>query len=172
VVALILLEESLLVSYEYRLFLVQQAKKSTFLHVTDERLRDGQVVEFERPGSELDGRFLIVYSVLTHPLDGRPGIAYARESPLLVEAQGLDGGPAGKTRSHTKGASVSMQEQGGAQEPESPDQPQEPTPGEPGTMPDDPSPAPEAPDMPSDPDREPAQSPPDESITADESGSS
>ena len=57
---------------------------------------------------------------------------------------------------------MSMQEQGGAQEPGSPDQPQEPTPGEPGTMPDDPSPAPEAPDMPSDPDREPAQSPPDE----------
>jgi hypothetical protein len=50
VVALILLEESLLVSYEYRLFLVQQAKKSTFLHVTDERLRDGMVVEVERPG--------------------------------------------------------------------------------------------------------------------------
>jgi hypothetical protein len=50
---------------------------------------------------------------------------------------------------------VSIQDQGGAQEPESPDQPQEPTPGEPGTMPDDPSPAPEAPDMPSDPDREP-----------------
>ena len=58
---------------------------------------------------------------------------------------------------------MSMQEQGGVQEPESHDQPQEPTPGEPGTMPDEPSQAPEAPDMPGDPDREPAQSPPDES---------
>ena len=49
---------------------------------------------------------------------------------------------------------MSMQDQGGGQEPESPDQPQEPTPGEPGTMPDEPLPAPEAPDMPADPDRE------------------
>ena len=32
------------------------------------------------------------------------------------------------------------EDQGAAQEPESPDQPQEPTPGEPGTMPDEPSP--------------------------------
>jgi hypothetical protein len=61
---------------------------------------------------------------------------------------------------------MSMQEQGGAQESESPDQAQEPTPGEPGTMPDDPSPAPETPDMPSDPEREPAQSPPDESSSS------
>jgi hypothetical protein len=151
------------VSYEYRVFMVHQAKESTFLHLSAEPLRDGVVIEVERPGSELDAPSVIVYSVLAHPLDGRPGIAYARESPRLVEAQGLDGGPAGKTGSHTKGASVSMQEQGGAQEPESPDQPQEPTPGEPGTMPDDPSPAPEAPDMPSDPDREPAQSPLEES---------
>jgi hypothetical protein len=75
----------------------------------------------------------------------------------------LDVDPVGRSAFPTKGVSVSMQEQGGAQEPESPDQPQEPTPGEPGTMPDDPSPAPEAPNMPSDPDREPAQSPPDES---------
>ena len=58
---------------------------------------------------------------------------------------------------------MSIQNQGGAHEPESPDQPQEPTPGEPETMPDEPLPAPEAPDMPADPDREPAQSPPDES---------
>ena len=117
-------------------------------------------VEVERPGSELNRRSVIVYSVLTHPLEGRPGIAYARESPRLVAAQELDGGPAGRSGFPTKGASVSMQ---GSQEPESPDKPQEPTPGEPGTMPDDPSPAPEAPDMPADPDREPAQSPPDES---------
>jgi hypothetical protein len=125
--------------------------------------RDGMVIEVERPGSELDRRSVIVYSVLAHPLEGRPGIAYARESPRLVAVQGLDVDPVGRSAFPTKGVSVSMQEQGGAQEPESPDQPQEPTPGEPGTMPDDPSPAPEAPDMPSDPDREPAQSPPDES---------
>ena len=106
---------------------------------------------------------MIIYSVLAHPFDGRPGIAYARESPRLVAAQASDVAPAGRSGSLKKGASVSMQEQGGVQEPESPDQPQEPTPGEPGTMPDEPSQAPEAPDMPADPDREPAQSPPDES---------
>jgi hypothetical protein len=150
------------VSYEYRVFMVHEPKASTFLHLSAEPLRDGVVIEVERPGSELDAHSVIVYSVLTHVLDGRPGIAYARESPRLVAGQGLAGGTAGKSGSPTKGASVSMQEQGGAQEPEPPDQPQEPTPGEPGTMPDDPSPAPEAPDMPSDPDREPAQSPPDE----------
>jgi hypothetical protein len=149
------------VSYEYRVFMVQQAKEWTFLHVAAERLRDGVVLEVERPGSELDGLSVIVYSVLTHPLDGRPGIAYARESPRLVVAHGLDGDPAGRSTSPTRGNSMSVQ--GGAQEPESPDQPDEQIPGQPGTMPDDPSPAPEAPDMPSDPDRDPSQSPPDES---------
>ena len=143
-------------SYEYRMFMVHQANESTFLHLSAEPLRDGVVVEVERPGNELDGRSVVVYSVLTHPVDGRPGIAYARESPRLVAAQELDGGPAGRSGFPTKGASVSMQD--GAQEPESPDKPEEP-----GTMPDDPSPAPEAPDMPVDPDREPAQSPPEES---------
>ena len=136
------------------MFMVHQAKESTFLYLSGERLRDGLVIEVERPGSEIDGRSVIVYSVLTHPLDGRPGIAYARDRP----AQELDGGPAGRSGFPTKGASVSMQDQ----EPDSPNSPQEPMPGEPGTMPDEPSPAPEAPDMPADPDREPAQSPPDE----------
>jgi hypothetical protein len=150
------------VSYEYRVFMVHEAKGSAFLHLAAEPLRDGVVIGVERPG-ELDARSVIVYSVLAHPLEGRPGIAYARESPRLVAAQGLEGDLAGRSGLPTKGASVSMQEQGGAQEPESPDQPHEPMPDEPGTMPDDPSPAPEAPDMPSDPDREPAQSPPDES---------
>ena len=143
-------------SYEYRVFMVHQANESTFLHLSAEPLRDGVVIEVERPGNELDGRSVIVYSVLTHPVDGRPGIAYARESPRPVAAQGLDGGPAGRSGFPTKGSSMSTQ--GGAQEPESPDKPEEP-----GTMPDDPSPAPDAPDMPADPDREPAQSPPDES---------
>jgi hypothetical protein len=151
------------VSYEYRVFMVHEAKELTFMHLSAEPMRDGVVIEVERPGSELDARSVIVYSVLAHPLDGRPGIAYARESPRLVAGQGLGGDTAGRSVSPTKGTSVSMQEQGGAQEPESPDQPQEPTPGEPGTVPDEPSPGPEAPDMPSDPDREPAQSPPDES---------
>jgi hypothetical protein len=150
------------VSYEYRMFRVQE-KESTFLHLSAERLRDGMVIEVERPGSELHDRSVIVHSVLAHTLDGRPGIAYTREWPRLVAAQGLDGDLVGRSAFPTKGASMSMQDQGGAQEPESPNQPQEPTPEEPGTMPDDPSPAPAAPDMPSDPDREPAQLPPDES---------
>ena len=108
---------------------------------------------------------MIVYSVLTHIRSMEGGIAYARESPRLVAAQALDVCPAGKTGSQTKAASVSMQDQqAGAQEPESPDKPQEPTiPGEPGTTPDEPSPAPDAPTMPEDPDRDPSQSPPDES---------
>ena len=152
-------------SDEYRVLMVQE---STFLHLSAEPLRDGAVVEVERPGSELDGRSVIVYSVLTHPLDGRPGIAYARESPRLVSAQASDTPAASSGDFPGKGVKVSMRGQGGAQEPASPDQPREPMPEEPGTtpetgMPDDPSTAPEAPDMPSDPDREPAQSPPDES---------
>jgi hypothetical protein len=151
------------VSYEYRVFMVHQATESTFLHLSAEPLRDGMVVKVERPGQRTRRPLRDRLSVLTHPLDGRPGIAYARESPRLVAARGLGGDPAGRSGFPTKGASVSMQDQGGAQEPESPDKPDEPTPGEPGTMPDDPSPAPETPDMPSDPDREPAQSPPDES---------
>jgi hypothetical protein len=73
--------------------MVQQATESTFLHLAAEPLRDGVAVEVDKPGSELDGLSVIVYSVLTHPLDGRPGIAYARESPRLVVAQGLDGDP-------------------------------------------------------------------------------
>ncbi len=116
-------------SYEYRVFMVHETKESTFLHLSGEPMRDGFVIEVERPGSELDRRSVIVYSVLTHPLEGRPGIAYARESPRLVAAPGLDGGPPGRSGFPTKGASVSIQ--GGAQEPESPDKPQEPTPGEP-----------------------------------------
>jgi hypothetical protein len=126
---------SRLVSYQYRVFIVHQANESTFLHLSAEPLRDGLTIEVERPGSELDGRSVIVYSVLTHPLDGRPGIAYARESPRLVAVQGLDGDPAGRSGFlSTKGASVTMHDQGGAQEPESPEKPDEPTPEEPGTL--------------------------------------
>jgi hypothetical protein len=42
-------------------------------------MQDGFVIEVERPGRELDRRSVIVYSVLTHLLEGRPGIAYARD---------------------------------------------------------------------------------------------
>jgi hypothetical protein len=38
------------VSYEYRVFMVHRANESTFLHLSPERLRDGMVVEVERPG--------------------------------------------------------------------------------------------------------------------------
>ena len=68
-------------SYEYRVFMVHETKESTFLHLSAEPMRDGFVIEVERRGSELDRRSVIIYSVLTHPLEGRPGIAYARESP-------------------------------------------------------------------------------------------
>jgi hypothetical protein len=43
------------VSYEYRVFIVHSRKEATFLHLAAERLRDGMVVEVERPGIELDG---------------------------------------------------------------------------------------------------------------------
>jgi hypothetical protein len=85
-----LLQEPRTLSYEYRVFMVHQAKESTFLHLSAEPLRDGAVVEVDRPGSELDGRSVSIYSVLAHPVDGRPGIAYARELPRLVSAQGFD----------------------------------------------------------------------------------
>ena len=147
-------------SYEYRVFMVQQERNGRLCTSRPNGCGTGSLSRL-RGRAATDGLSVIVYSVLTHPLDGRPGIAYARESPRLVVAQGLDGDPAGNSAFPRKGAAVSMQ--GGAQEPESPDQPDEQIPGQPGTMPDDPSPAPEAPDMPADPDREPAQSPPDES---------
>jgi hypothetical protein len=55
------------VSYEYRVFIVHQAKESTFLHLSAERLWDGVVSRLRARGSELDARSVIVYSVLTHP---------------------------------------------------------------------------------------------------------
>ena len=66
-------------SYEYRVSMVREAKESTFLHLSAGPMQDGFVIEVERPGRELDRRSVIVYSVLTHPLEGRPGIAYARD---------------------------------------------------------------------------------------------
>ena len=51
-------------SYEYRVFMVREPEDSTFLHLSDEHLRDGLVIELERLGSELDRRSVIVYSVL------------------------------------------------------------------------------------------------------------
>jgi hypothetical protein len=58
---------------------------------------------------------------------------------------------------------MSMQQQGGAQEPEAPEAPMR---QEPEQMPEEPGIAPEAPTMPEDPDRDPSQRPPDESATA------
>ena len=51
-------------NYEYRLFMVQEAKEWKFMHLASEPLRDGAVVEVERPGSDLDGLSVIVYSML------------------------------------------------------------------------------------------------------------
>ena len=84
-------------TYEYRVFIVREANESTLLHLSGEPLRDGVLLEVDRPGSELDRRSVIIYSVLAHPLDGRPGIAYARESPRLVAAQAPDVAPAGRS---------------------------------------------------------------------------
>ena len=72
----------------------------------------------------------------------------------------FDAGAEGRTEFPTKGASMSMQQQGGAQEPEAPEEPMR---EEPGQMPEEPGTVPEAPTMPEEPDRDPSQSPPDES---------
>jgi hypothetical protein len=58
--------------YEYQVFMVHQDKESTFLHLSAEPLRDAAVLELARPGRELDGRSVIISTVLAHPLDGRP----------------------------------------------------------------------------------------------------
>jgi hypothetical protein len=59
--------------------MVRDARNRRFLHLSAEPMQDGFVIEVERPGRELDRRSVIVYSVLTHLLEGRPGIAYARD---------------------------------------------------------------------------------------------
>ena len=43
-------------------------------------------------------------SVLTHPLDGRPGIAYGRELPRLGSAQALDVAPLGRSSTGKPGS--------------------------------------------------------------------
>jgi hypothetical protein len=60
--------------------MVNQGEELTFLHLAPDKLRDGAIIELTRPGTELHGRPVTVYSVLTHPRDGRPGIAYGRGS--------------------------------------------------------------------------------------------
>jgi hypothetical protein len=128
----------------------------TILHLAEEKLRDGAVIHVTGPTTLLHGRPVTVYSVLTHPTDGRPRIAYGRGSAFGTGAEG-------RTDFPTKGASMSMQQQGGAQEPEAPEAPMR---EEPEQMPEEPGIAPEAPTMPEDPDRDPSQRPPDESATA------
>ena len=148
--------------YEYRVFLVHRGDEWTFIHASGEKLGDGVVVRVSKPGTPLDGRVVTLYSVLTHPIDGRPGIAYGRAQPIDAQVGALIESSEGRTGSQTKGVSVSTQDQGGAQEPDSPmepDSPQEPTPGEPGTMPEEPGTAPDAPTMPEEPDLAPPEPP-------------
>ena len=138
--------------HEYRVFMVNHWEEGAFLHLTPEKLRDGTIIEVDSPGTELRRRPVTVYSVLTHAVDGRPGIAYERGSAFDAEA-------GGRTELPTKGVPVSMQETGEEREP----QPPPGTTPEPGEMPEEPGTAPEAPSMPEDPDRDPSQPPPDES---------
>jgi hypothetical protein len=150
------------VAHEYRVFLVHQGDEWTFIHASVEKLRDGQVVRVSKPGTPVDGRVVTLYSVLTHPSDGRPGIAYGRAQLIDAQAGAFIESPEGRTDSQTKGVSVSTQEQDGEQGPGSPmepDSPREPTPGEPGTMPEEPRTAPDAPTMPEEPDLAPPESP-------------
>jgi len=140
------------VTYEYRVFMVNHGEEVALLHLTPEKLRDGTIIEVDRPGTELHRRPVTVYSVLTHPVDGRPGIAYGR-------GLAFDAGAGGRTDFPTKGASVSMPETGEERDP----QPPPGTTPEPGQTPEEPGTAPEAPTMPEDPDRDPPQAPPDES---------
>jgi hypothetical protein len=139
--------------HEYRVFMVNHGEEVTFLHLTPEELRDGTIIEVDRPGTELHRRPVTVYSV-PHaiPWMERPGIAYGR-------GLAFDAGAGGRTDFPTKGASVSMPETGEEREP----QPPPGTTPEPGETPEEPGTAPEAPTMPEDPDRDPSQAPPDES---------
>lgn len=131
--------------------MVNQEEELTFLHLAPNKLGDGAIIELTRPGTELHGRPVTIYSVLTHPTDGRPGIAYGRGSAFDTQARG-------KTDLPTKGVSVSMQETGEEREP----QPPPGTTPEPGQMPEEPGTVPEAPTMPKGPDRDPSQTPPEE----------
>jgi hypothetical protein len=116
------------------------------------RARDGAVIHVTTLGTLLHGRPVNVYSLLTHPRMAGPGIDYGRGSAF-------DTGAAGRRDFQTKGVSVSMPETGEERNP----QPPPGTTPEPGQMPEEPGTAPEAPTMPEDPDRDPSQSPPDES---------
>ena len=82
------------------------------------------LIDVTRPGTELHGRPVRVYSVLTHPIDGQPWIAYGRGEALSTAVADRRDFP-------RKGASISTQ----AQEPESP---QEPASGESWQTPDEP----------------------------------
>jgi hypothetical protein len=62
--------------YEYRVFLIHDGDERTFVHQSPEKLRADVVVCVSKPGSPLDGGSFTIYSVLSHPADGRPGIAY------------------------------------------------------------------------------------------------
>lgn len=68
--------------------MVNHGEEGAFLHLTPEKLRDGTIIEVDSPGTELHRRPVTVYSVLTHPVDGRPGIAYGRGSAFDAEAGG------------------------------------------------------------------------------------
>jgi hypothetical protein len=140
------------VTYEYRVFMVNDGEELTFLHRAPEKLRDGAIIDLSRPGTELHGCPVRVYSILTHPTASRPGIAYGRGSAFDTRARGTTDFP-------TKGVSVSMPETGEEREP----QPPPGTTPEPGQTPEEPGTAPEAPTMPEEPDRDPSQPPPDES---------
>ena len=68
-------------SYEYRLFMVQEAKEWTFMHLASEPLRDGAVVEVERPGS-----------YRPHTFHGRRGRLDEKNGATLWLRGGLIGG--------------------------------------------------------------------------------
>ena len=140
------------VPYEYRHFMVKRRRRVDLSPSRPEKLRDRAITDLSRPGTELHGRPVRVYSVLTHRTASRPGIAYGRGSAF-------ESGAGGRNDLQTKGASMSTQQQGGAQEPEAPEAPRR---EEPGQMPEEPGTAPEAPTMPEEPD-DPSESPPDES---------
>jgi hypothetical protein len=61
------------VSYEYRCSWFTRRMNRPSCTSPPNLCGTGMVIEVERPGSELDARSVIVYSVLAHPLDEGQG---------------------------------------------------------------------------------------------------
>ena len=138
--------------YEYRHFMVKRRRRVDLSPSRPEKLRDRAIIDLSRPLPSFTAALSGSTPSSCIPQPAGQGIAYGRGSAF-------ESGAGGRNDLQTKGASMSTQQQGGAQEPEAPEAPRR---EEPGQMPEEPGTAPEAPTMPEEPD-DPSESPPDES---------